>query len=137
MPSTNMRTTEWTVKSRQAYLNALEAAGGLKIAINKHAHHRGGQSAACAVGDDHMVPLVGLELEGQGHRCELWSHAAHHHPVACSWLWSCVVMITIEMIILLILILTTTTTTLTTIIITTIVVIINDNYNNNKSLASS
>ena len=88
-----------------------------------------------------MVPLVGLELEGQGHLCELWSHAAHHHPVACthpSWLWSCVVMITIEMIILLIIILTTTTTILTTTIITTtIVVIINDNHNNNKSLASS
>ncbi len=35
-----MRTTEWTVKSTQAYLDILEAAGGLEIAINKHAHHR-------------------------------------------------------------------------------------------------
>ncbi len=113
-----MRTTEWTVKLRQAYLDVLEAAGGLEIAINKHAHHRRGQSAACAVGDDHMVPLVGLELEGQGHLCELWSHAAHHHPVACthpSWLWSCVVIIIIIRTI--------------TITITIITVIINNNNN--------
>ena len=30
-----------------------------------------------------MVPHVGLELEREGHLCELGSHAAYHHPVAC------------------------------------------------------